>query len=101
MINVLFCGNDKVFDGILTCMLSIFKRTKTTEPFNFYIFTMDVSHIKPEYICISDEQVQFLSDVAKKQNPENKITKVDVTDLYNKEFANSRMNSAIALHTHS
>ena len=89
MINVLFCGNDKVFDGILTCMLSIFKRTKTTEPFNFYIFTMDVSHIKPEYICISDEQVQFLSDVAKKQNPENKITKVDVTDLYNKEFANS------------
>ncbi len=89
MINVLFCGNDKVFDGILTCMLSIFKRTKTTEPFNFYIFTMDVSHIKPEYICISDEQVQFLSDIAKKQNPENKITKVDVTDLYNKEFANS------------
>ena len=82
MINVLFCGNDKVFDGILTCMLSIFKRTKTTEP-------CDVSHIKPEYICISDEQVQFLSDVAKKQNPENKITKVDVTDVYTKEFANS------------
>ena len=89
MINVLFCGNDRVFDGILTCMISIFKRTKTTEPFNFYVFTMDVSHIKPEYKCISDEQVQFLTDVAKKQNPENKITKVDVTDLYNKEFANS------------
>ena len=23
MMNVLFCGNDKVFDGILTCALSI------------------------------------------------------------------------------
>ena len=28
MINLLFCGNDKVFDGMLTTMLSIFERTK-------------------------------------------------------------------------
>ena len=89
MINILFCGNDKVFDGILTCTLSIFKRTKTTEPFNVYVFTMDVSHIKPEYKCITDEQIRFLENIAKRQNPENKITKVDVTDVYTKEFANS------------
>ena len=36
MINVLFAGNDGVFDGILTCMLSIFLRTTTKEPFTFY-----------------------------------------------------------------
>ena len=53
MINVLFAGNDGVFDGILTCMLSIFLRTTTKEPFTFYIFTMDVSHIKSSYIAIS------------------------------------------------
>ena len=39
MINILFSGNEKVFDGMLTCMLSIFKRTQTTEPFHFYILT--------------------------------------------------------------
>ena len=50
MINVLFAGNDGVFDGILTCMLSIFLRTTTKEPFTFYIFTMDVSHIKSSTI---------------------------------------------------
>ena len=49
MINILFCGNDKVFDGALTTMLSILKRTDTKEAFTFYIYTMDVSHIKPEY----------------------------------------------------
>ena len=49
MINVLFAGNDGVFDGILTCMLSIFLRTTTKEPFTFYIFTMDVSHIKSNF----------------------------------------------------
>ena len=44
MTNVLFCGNDKVFDGMLTCMISIFKRTDNKEAFHFFVFTMDVSH---------------------------------------------------------
>ena len=56
MINILFSGNEKVFDGMLTCMLSIFKRTQTTEPFHFYILTMDVSHIKPEYTAVTPRQ---------------------------------------------
>ena len=60
MINVLFAGNDGVFDGILTCMLSIFLRTTTKEPFTFYIFTMDVSHIKSSYIAISEEKTEYL-----------------------------------------
>ena len=33
MINILFCGNDKVFDGMITTTLSILKRTKTLKPF--------------------------------------------------------------------
>ena len=40
MKNILFSGNVKVFDGMLTCMLSIFMRTKSEEPYNFYIFTI-------------------------------------------------------------
>ena len=87
MINILFCGNSKIFDGILTCMLSIFKRTQTKEAFNIRIFTMDVSHIKPEYTCISDQMTSFLDKVAKSYNPENKVTKTDVSDIYKKEFA--------------
>ena len=50
MINLLFCGNDKVFDGMLTTMLSIFERTKTEEPFHIYIYTMDVSYLNPKYL---------------------------------------------------
>ena len=89
MINILFCGNDKVFDGMLTTMLSIFKRTKTEETFNFYIFTMDVSDIKPQYLALSDSMAEFLDKVAKEYNPLNKVTKIDVLDIYNKEFRNS------------
>lgn len=89
MRNILFCGNYKVFDGILSCMLSILKKTDNTEPFNFYIFTMDVHHLREDYTPITDKQVSYLQEIAKKYNSENIITKVDVTDIYNKEFANS------------
>lgn len=88
MKNILFSGNVKVFDGMLTCMLSIFKRTNSKEPYNFYIFTMDVSHIKQDYIPVSDKQVEFLQQIAKDYNPNNLVTKIDVTDIYMEEFDN-------------
>lgn len=88
MKNILFSGNVKVFDGMLTCMLSIFKRTNSKEPYNFYIFTMDVSHIKQDYIPVSDKQVEFLQQIAKDYNTDNLVTKIDVTDIYMEEFDN-------------
>ena len=87
MINLLFSGNDKVFDGILTCMLSIMKRTDTKEPFHVYVMTMDVSHIKPEYKAVSDTQINYLGNILREYNPENIIEKLDVSLFYNEEFA--------------
>ena len=86
-INILFSGNSRVFDGVLTCMLSIFKRTESRRPFNIFIMTMDVSRIKREYTAISERQCDFLNAVAKDYNPENTVTRLDVTDIYNAEFS--------------
>lgn len=86
MVNLLFCGNDKVFDGILTCALSIVKRTPSREPFCFYVFTMDASHIKDDYLPVSDAQIAFLGSVLKGYHPENRVLKIDVTALYREEF---------------
>lgn len=88
MINVLFSGNVKVFDGALTTMLSILKRTETKEPFCFYLYTMDVSHLKDVYTPITDKQTAYLDEIAKSYNPESKVVKVDVTDIYMREFSN-------------
>ena len=88
MINVLFSGNSKVLDGVITCMLSIFKRTATMEPFHFYIYTMDITRLKPEYTAISNEEVSYLDEIAKSYNSENVVVRVDVTELYEQEFAN-------------
>lgn len=88
MINILFSGNGKVFDGVLTCMLSIFKRTQSREPFCIYVMTMDVSHIKLEYTAMTDRQIAFLQQVAQTYNQENRVVKLDVSELYAREFAN-------------
>lgn len=85
--NLLFSGNDYVFDGIMTCLLSVFKRTKSKEPFNVYVLTMDVSHLKKEYVPISKEKTDYLDAISKKYNKENKVHRLDVTDIYMKEFS--------------
>jgi len=94
MVNILYCGNDKVFDGMLTCSLSILKRTESREPFNFFVFTMDVSHIKDSYLPVSDKQIRFFDEIIKSYNPENTVTKIDVTDIYMKEFGGCPNESA-------
>ena len=87
MVNILFCGNYSVFDGMLTCALSAVKRTDSKEPFAFYILTMNVAHLKESYVPISDAQADFLEKVVKEYNPESKVIKIDITELYNAEFA--------------
>ena len=87
MKNILFSGNEKVFDGMLTCMLSILMRTESTEPFCFFIFTMDVSHLRADYRPVSRQQARYLEEVAKTYNPKNQVRRIDVTELYQQEFA--------------
>ena len=94
MINILFAGNDGVFDGMLTSALSIFKRSKLDEGVTFYVLTMDVSHLKESYVPISDKKIAFFENVIKGYNKENRVLKIDVTDLYKKEFAGCPNESA-------
>ena len=84
MINLLLCGNEKVFDGALTHLISITNRTNET--LNCYIFTMNLERLNPNFKSITDKQVAFLNEVVKSKNAENKVTKIDVTELYEKEF---------------
>ncbi len=94
MINVMFCGNRGVFDGALTCALSIFKRSELTEPVRFYLLTMDVSHLKDSYVPIDKRQVEFFERVVRSYNPENSVICIDVTRLYREEFDGSPNESA-------
>ena len=84
MVNLLLCGNKKVFDGALSQLISITNKTKQT--IHCYIFTMNLERINPQFTCITDEQIDFLNKVVKSKKQENEVTKIDVTKLYEKEF---------------
>ncbi len=86
MINLLLCGNNKFFDGALTQLISI--KNRTEETINCYIFTMDATRLNKEYIAMTDKQIDFLNDVVKSKNLESQVTKIDVTETYEKEFLN-------------
>ncbi len=92
MINLLLCGNKKVFDGVLTLLISILNRTK--ESLNCYVFTMDKSELKKEFVPIDDEQIEFLNKIVKEKSLKSNVTKIDVTELYNREFKGSKNETA-------
>ena len=86
MINLLLCGNEKVFDGALTELISITNRTQET--IKCYMFTAELTRIKPEYTAINEEQVKFLDKVVKQKNSKNQVIRIDVTDIYEEQFKN-------------
>lgn len=90
--NILLCGNEKVFDGALTQLISM--ANKTAEAIKCYIFTMDLTRIKPEYTAISDEKIEFLNEVLKTKNPNNEVIKIDVTKIYEEEFGHCKNENA-------
>lgn len=94
MIDLLFAGNAGVFDGILTCMLSIFARSRIDEDLRVHVLTMDVSHLRADYVPISDGQIAFLQDVLRTHWSRTDVLKTDVTDLYRKELAGCPNESA-------
>lgn len=85
MISLLYCGNEGVFDGVLTSLLSILHRS-AEETYKVYIFTMSLTRIKDTYTPISDRLIAFLNQVMKSYNKDNEVVKVDVTDLYERDF---------------
>lgn len=55
---------------------------------------MDKSELREDFLPIEDEQIEFLNEVVRAKSPESIVQKVDVTDLYNKEFKGSKNETA-------
>lgn len=88
MINLMYCGNSKVFDGLLISLLSAIKSTK--EKIHAYILTMDLTSIDPKFTPISKKQIDFLENMMKEYNKENQITLLDLTTTFMNEMSSSK-----------
>ena len=89
MINILFGGNYKVFDGILLCLLSMTKHTQS--PLAIYILTADVTEINPDFKPLDDKQISILNNVVKEKNQLSRVEKIMLNQDFN-EWINSSKN---------
>lgn len=87
MINLMFCGNDKVLDGMIISLLSIVKYCK--KPLNVFILTMDLQEMNEKYKPISKEQASILENIITKVNKNSKLHLVDITNFFKEEMLNS------------
>jgi len=87
MINILYCGNDKIFDGILISLLSICKYSKAQ--LNIFVITVDLTDIHKTYKAISQTQISFLEKTIKKTNSNSQITLLDISDMFRDDMINS------------
>ena len=88
MINLLYCGNDKVFDGLMISLLSASKNTKET--LRAFVLTMNLSDVDPKYQPLTEKHRKYLDDMLKEQNPNSSVTLIDISDIYKSSMLNSK-----------
>ena len=87
MINLMFCGNSKVFDGMIISLLSIAEHTK--EALNVFILTMDLRTLNESYEPVNEKQIDILEKIVTEKNEESRVTLIDTTDLIKREILDS------------
>jgi lipopolysaccharide biosynthesis glycosyltransferase len=87
MINICYCGNERIFEGLLFSLTSVCLSTK--EPKTFYLLTADITYIKDKYRPINEKMRSFLDKTAKKYHPENRVVLVNATKTFRDSFLNS------------
>ena len=86
MMDILFCGNDKVFDGVLTASLSIVRRMEFKRPLKIHIFTMELTRVSADYLPMTAAYARMIENALRRHNPETEVILYDVTDNYEKHL---------------
>lgn len=85
--NILYCGDEGIKDGLLVSILSILKHNR--EPLHIYIATINYKNTKP----FTDKSTKFLNELAQKTNPQSFVKKIDATDVFTKNLPKKNMGS--------
>ena len=93
MIHILFGGNEKVFDGILLCLLSMTKHTDS--PLAIYILTADVSELNSQFKPLNEKQIDLLNNIVKRKNNQSYVSRMLLDNKFNTwvNLSKNKMNS--------
>lgn len=81
--DVLYCGDAKMADGLLISVLSLLHNVR--EPLHVHVLTAHITVGTKEYQPLSDDTVAVVRRQMRRVNSANTVTKHDVTALFNME----------------
>lgn len=93
MNNILICGNDAVYKGILLEALSYIKYND--EAVNVHILTMSLPEIDAKFVSITEEHRKKIENVFKSKNIESNVFLYDCKDMYLNELNGSCNNLSV------
>ena len=85
--NILYCGDKKVLDGLIISVLSLAKQT--SEPLNIFVLTMYLKGYEP----IPYESIEKLEKILKKKNPKHSIKLIDITEIFYTEMPKANLST--------
>ena len=87
--NILFCGDGKIADGVLLTTLSLLKNTK--EKLDIHILTAAFEYGGKKYDGVSADFARFLRDRVREADGENSVRLFDISDLFKNELPEANM----------
>ncbi|MCD7817556.1 MAG: hypothetical protein LUH07_00660 [Lachnospiraceae bacterium] len=117
MINILYCGDRNIEDGLIISVLSLLKNV--TEELNILVMTLSLSkqeadssqpasgtkETESQTACsetesagrqilpVTEETIQYLDLLVKEANPENRVSLIDATELFLKQIPAANMDT--------
>lgn len=79
--NILYCGDGNIKDGVLISILSLMKNCN--EKLNIYILTASVQNGSTSYTAMEKEYASFLDALVKGKNKDSFVKIEDITDKFN------------------
>lgn len=83
--NILYCGDRNIEDGLIISILSLKKNVK--EKLNIYVLTINIKNIQG----VTNECIDILNKKVKENNEDSFVKKIDITELFEKEIPVSNM----------
>ncbi len=79
--NLLYCGDKNILDGLIISILSILKNTK--DKLCIYVLTMKYKDDKKTYSPLTNKDIKVLNEIIQNKNKDSFIKLIDITDYVN------------------
>ena len=87
--NLLYCGDQNIQDGLLISILSLLKHEP--DELHIYIMTMELHTAERDYHAIPNRTISFLNQLVQRTNRHSFVKKYDCTALFERQIPRKNM----------